>query len=189
MPRDNAYGNGWPTSGEIDILESRGNKNLTINNTEIGTKQVSSTLHWGPLSSLNRYLTTTWSKIAEEGFDEDFHIYELLWTPDNITISVDREVLGSVVPSDGGFWEMGDFTNTTYDNPWAGGSKMAPFDQEFYLIINLAVGGVGFFPDDADNANGKKPWSNKSKKVIFMRVGIAFPVFSFLGRHWLLERS
>ena len=34
---------------------------------------------------------------------------------------------------------------------------MAPFDQEFYLIINLAVGGtIGYFPDDIDG----KPWSN-----------------------------
>lgn len=39
----------------------------------------------------------------------------------------------------------------------AGGGWNAPFDQEFYLIIELAVGGTsGWFPDD----DGDKPWTN-----------------------------
>lgn len=78
---------------------------------------------------------------------------------------MDGEVLGTVEPSEGGFWELGGFGNSSYDNPWVGGTKMAPFDREFYLIVNLAVGGLGYFPDDAVNGNGKKPWSNKSAKV------------------------
>ena len=28
------------------------------------------------------------------------------------------------------------------DNLWADGSKMAPFDQPFYLMMNVAVGGA-----------------------------------------------
>lgn len=70
-----------------------------------------------------------------------------------------------VEPPEGGFWKLGGFDNSSYDNPWIGGTKMAPFDKEFYLIVNLAVGGLGYFPDDAVNGNGKKPWSNKSGKV------------------------
>lgn len=165
MPRDNTYGTGWPVSGEIDILESRGNSNFTLNNANIGVQQISSTLHWGPDNAHNRYTNTTWNRISEKGYDNDFHNYQLLWTPDNITFSVDREVLGIVTLPKDSFWEMGGFSNSNYDNPWVGGTKMAPFDQEFYLIINLAVGGTGFFPDDAVNGNGKKPWSNKSSKV------------------------
>ncbi len=43
-----------------------------------------------------------------------------------------------------------------WNNPWQDGPKNAPFDQEFYLIINLAVGGTnGYFPE----GNGKH-WSN-----------------------------
>ncbi|KAF4514009.1 UNVERIFIED_CONTAM: hypothetical protein B566_EDAN018495 [Ephemera danica] len=39
---------------------------------------------------------------------------------------------------------------------------MAPFDADFYLILNLACGGTnGFFPDNAQNPGGK-PWSNTS---------------------------
>jgi hypothetical protein len=29
-------------------------------------------------------------------------------------------------------------------NPWAGKAKNAPFDQPFYLILNVAVGGNFF---------------------------------------------
>jgi hypothetical protein len=44
-------------------------------------------------------------------------------------------------------------------NAWEGQGNNAPFDQEFYLILNVAVGGVnGYFPDGQCN----KPWSNTS---------------------------
>jgi hypothetical protein len=42
-------------------------------------------------------------------------------------------------------------------NPWANSTspKNAPFDQSFFLILNVAVGsGTGWFPDKQDN----KPW-------------------------------
>lgn len=38
---------------------------------------------------------------------------------------------------------------------------------QFYIILNLAVGGTnGFFPDGASNPGGK-PWSNQSPTVKF----------------------
>ena len=40
----------------------------------------------------------------------------------------------------GGFWELGNFSESTH-NPWASESIVAPFDQEFFIIMNLAVGG------------------------------------------------
>ncbi|KAJ7689727.1 hypothetical protein B0H17DRAFT_632638 [Mycena rosella] len=43
-------------------------------------------------------------------------------------------------------------------NPWVNGTKAAPFDQSFYLIMNVAVGGTnGWFPDGPE-----KPWLNGS---------------------------
>ena len=49
---------------------------------------------------------------------------------------------------------MGDFGDVA--NPWIGSdSHLTPFDTEFYLILNVAVGGTnGFFPDDAVNGGG-----------------------------------
>ena len=44
-------------------------------------------------------------------------------------------------------------------NPWAGRGPNAPFDQRFYLVINVAVGGTnGYFPDGV----GGKPWADAS---------------------------
>jgi hypothetical protein len=39
---------------------------------------------------------------------------------------------------------------------------MAPFDEEFYISIQLAVGGSHFFTDDIINNGGDKPWKNDS---------------------------
>lgn len=45
MPRHNYYGT-WPASGEIDLVESRGNSRLVQNGVNIGVEQAGSTLHW-----------------------------------------------------------------------------------------------------------------------------------------------
>ena len=45
LPRHNAYGT-WPASGEIDLVESRGNARLMQNGVNIGVEQAGSTLHW-----------------------------------------------------------------------------------------------------------------------------------------------
>jgi len=47
MPRDNVYG-GWPTSGEIDLLEQRSNRQLYDGNVNVGVNQAGSTMHFGP---------------------------------------------------------------------------------------------------------------------------------------------
>jgi hypothetical protein len=161
MPRNNQYGT-WPSSGEIDIMESRGNRKLfNPQGVNIGTEQVSSTLHFGPQWDMNGYENAHFESqtAVDAGFDRDFHLYEVEWTPNHIKFFVDSQELGTVNPPAGGFWELGGFPNNV-ENPWVYGDnqRMAPFDQPFYLIINLAVGGTnGFFPDDVTPA---KPWRN-----------------------------
>jgi hypothetical protein len=66
---------------------------------------------------------------------------------------------------DESFWEygkfpLGDGNGTRLENPWAGAaSKSAPFDKEFYLILNVAVGGTnGWFKDGSSG----KPWLDSS---------------------------
>ncbi|KAF2887969.1 hypothetical protein ILUMI_18204 [Ignelater luminosus] len=162
LPKHNSYGE-WPRSGEIDIIESRGNRHLTVNGNNIGVKQISSTLHWGPNRENDGFWRTHWEKNKNE-FNENFHTYEVLWTPDNISFKVDGQTIGSVTPPQGGFWQLG---NRGHGNIWGSGSKLAPFDKEFYLVLNLAVGGVNsYFPDNASNPGGK-PWSNNSPKVFY----------------------
>lgn len=48
MPKMNVYGT-WPSSGEIDLLEARGNRKLfNDQGVNVGVEQVESTLHFGP---------------------------------------------------------------------------------------------------------------------------------------------
>ncbi|KAK9891858.1 hypothetical protein WA026_017346 [Henosepilachna vigintioctopunctata] len=158
MPQDSKYGN-WPRSGEIDVLESRGNKNLVVSGKNIGTQLEASTLHWGKSPGENQFQKTHYEKSRGDGFDSDYHNYLVEWTPDYMAFKVDNEEFGRITIPDGGFYQFGQLSG---DNPWAGGSKMAPFDQNFYLIVNVAVGGTsGYFPDNASNPGGK-PWKNSS---------------------------
>lgn len=60
------------------------------------------------------------------------------------------------VPFTQSFWDFGKFP-ANLANPWVGEDKSAPFNREFYIIMNLAVGGTGnYFPDGV----GGKPWNN-----------------------------
>lgn len=161
MPRHNAYGT-WPASGEIDIMEARGNKNLTQGGVNIGTQRFGSTLHFGPSPAFNGNHKTHTSKDSPAGWDTAFHRYGMLWNSTEITFSVDGEVF-TTFPVGDGFWSLGEFDSYApgMENPWRFATKMAPFDQEFYFIFNLAVGGTGYFPDDGENPGGK-PWKNNS---------------------------
>lgn len=163
LPKRNAYGT-WPASGEMDLMESRGNANLTVGGTQIGTRQVGQTLHFGPNPSHNGYNTATLTKNAMPGkeYSTEFSTFGFLWTPDNITVSINGEDLATI---EGGFWQRAGFDKLNMENPWRYGTKMAPFDQEFHFILNLAVGGVnGYFPDNGDNPGGK-PWKNSSPQA------------------------
>ncbi|CAH1105417.1 unnamed protein product [Psylliodes chrysocephalus] len=161
MPRWNKYSS-WPASGEIDIMESRGNRQFFKNKINIGVEQVSSTLHWGPNANYNRYNYTTFQKNDDNpnGWHQDFHRYQLEWRPENISFLIDDEYVGTVTPPEGGFWELGQLNATGLENPWKHGTKMAPFDDEFYFILNVAIGGTSFFSDMAENKPNHKPWKN-----------------------------
>jgi len=151
LPRDSHYG-GWPRSGEIDIMETRGN----VHANGHGINQVSSTLHWGTSPGDNHYGQTTGSKDASD-WSSGFHTWKLEWTQDHLATFVDGHQIMKVTPPGGGFHELGHTSNI-----WAGGEKMAPFDKEFYMIFNVAIGGTnGFFPDGW-NYGYQKPWANDS---------------------------
>jgi len=165
MPRDDAYGD-WPSSGEIDLLESRGNDNLSDRSgRQVGNKHVSSTLHWGPYYFANKFLRTMGTVDMKKGsFADDYHVFSLDWTKDLVHFYVDNTTILKFTVPEGGFWKYGQFDihHPHSANPWIGGEKMAPFDQEFYIIMNVAVGGVKFF---LDGFKPQKPWKNNSPKA------------------------
>jgi len=150
MPSESVYGQ-WPRSGEIDLTEARGNRNLLSNGGHVGIQQVGSTMHFGPDPSWNGWASTHSSRNQYPGFDENFHDYKVVWTPDYIQFFVDGTVLGTV-DFGSGFWDRGGFGASGLPNPWAGATRAAPFDQEFYVIINLAIGGTNYFDDSFVNA-------------------------------------
>lgn len=156
LPRNWPYGK-WPASGEIDIVESRGNDNYGDKGNQYG----GTTLHWGPYYPLNRYQMTHANYNASDGsFADRFHVWRIDWTKDKMEAYVDDQLVLSVDPGSS-FWDFGGFGDDI-DNIWVRGEKMAPFDQKFYIILNLAVGGQnGYFPDDLP-ATPPKPWSNDS---------------------------
>lgn len=77
LPAKQTYGT-WPASGEIDIMESRGNP---PSYAAEGIDTYGATLHWGPNYFYNRYFFTTGSHKLPEGEDysQDFHVYGLYW--------------------------------------------------------------------------------------------------------------
>ena len=49
----------WPASGEIDIVESRGNLNYKDEKGQpFGKEWIASTLHWGPYFAQNQFKRT-----------------------------------------------------------------------------------------------------------------------------------
>ncbi|KAK7055868.1 glucan 1,3-beta-glucosidase [Favolaschia claudopus] len=167
LPTNSTYGP-WPASGEIDIVESRGN---SLRYTSRGSNYVQGALNWGPTPALNAVgKSYSWWTSRTTPFSSAFHTYALEWTDSWIRISVDTRLhtLLDLKFDKGGFWKRGQFPATTVtadgktvplDDPWAGpGANVArPFDQDFYLIMNVAVGGTnGWFPD----GQGDKPWVN-----------------------------
>lgn len=167
----------WPMSGEIDVMESRGNLNYVENGVQIGVQHIGSTLHFGT-NATNDAWRTAHSARQKHGLNAGYYVYGLEWTPgkgfrskiydggidssssafvDYIRFTLDHQLVG-VVETGAGFYKRGKFTGP---NPWANGSINAPFDEEFFFIFDLAVGGTsGYFPNKG-NANGK-PWKNAS---------------------------
>lgn len=163
LPVNNTYG-AWPASGEIDIMESRGN-NYTY--AQGGNNIMSSTLHWGPSTALDAYWRTNVKRSALHAtYASKEHTFGLEWSQKYLFTYVDNRLLQVLYSNfDEPLYERGAFgvtdSNATkvLDKWEQTGHNQAPFDQEFYLIINVAVGGTnGWF---ADGASGK-PWVDSS---------------------------
>ncbi|KAJ6629849.1 concanavalin A-like lectin/glucanase domain-containing protein [Mycena sp. CBHHK59/15] len=176
LPADGVYG-GWPLSGEIDIMEARGNGPsypkqcvlfLCPSLLSLGINYVRSSLNWGPATFLNAVAKTYgWWTERRGRYDDAFHTYALEWNEEFIRMYVDSRLHHMFeLKLNEPFWDRGAFPTVVQngtesvilENPWINGTRAAPFDQPFYLIMNVAVGGTnGWFPDGPE-----KPWLDGS---------------------------
>ncbi|HYT92697.1 MAG TPA: glycoside hydrolase family 16 protein [Gemmataceae bacterium] len=128
LPQGDKYGT-WAASGEIDVVEAKGQD----------PAKVLGTLHYGSRWPHNTHTSKTYD-FPPGGSIADFHVYVLEWEPGKISWSVDGKVYATQT-----FWwssskldrGKGAKPSQASDlNAWP-----APFDQPFYLVMNVAVGG------------------------------------------------
>lgn len=156
MPEDSVYGP-WPKSGEIDIVESRGNNPLTYNNAR---DTASSALHWGLDFNTDKFLQTTNKRyLRRSDYSKGFHTFGVEWSEKYLYTYVDNRLLQvlSVGFGKNNMWARSGLAKLyPSQDPWSQtGRYNTPFDQNFYLILNVAVGGTaGYFLDSV----GGKPW-------------------------------
>lgn len=136
---ENVYGQ-WPRCGEIDCMEVMGQE----------TNKAYGTLHYGNPHSQSQ---GTYTITDGADFSDDFHIYTCDWEPGKITWYVDGVK----------YHEESEWHSTTVGQGTL--AYPAPFDQPFYIILNLAVGGswVG-------NPNDETSFENNPYVIDYVRV-------------------
>ncbi len=129
LPEDSVYG-AWAASGEIDVMEAKGRL----------PGMTSGAVHFGGQWPVNRYIAGEYHFPQGQTFANDFHVYTLIWEDDNFKWYVDGKFFFKV-------------TRNQWYSVAAPNNPNAPFDEPFYIIMNLAVGGHfdgGLSPDPSD---------------------------------------
>ncbi|KAG2494276.1 hypothetical protein HYH03_007629 [Edaphochlamys debaryana] len=122
-----AYGEGWCSSGQIDVAVARN-----------GLGYVDSTLHWGGTEANSA--SGCQSAMAGSGYTYnpaekdygDWFLVTMLWSADGIAITVGQQQTINLPAT---AWYTGSVGKI--NNP------VAPYDQPFYLVLTLAVCGEG----------------------------------------------
>jgi beta-glucanase (GH16 family) len=101
---------GWPTCGEIDMMELLGQ----------APNKVYGTIHWGANFANHQSIGTNYI-LGSGSFDQQFHVYSLIWRQDSINMKIDdQQFFGA--------------SRNEVSSPY-------PFDNPFFFIFNIAVGG------------------------------------------------
>ncbi len=111
---------GWPESGEIDIMEYLGHEPYTVHGTVHGPGYSGS----GGIGA---------STTLEDSLADDFHVYSIVWDEDVIIWLINDQVYHAVTAGQ---------VENLYNARWV-------FNEPFYLLLNLAVGGYWpGYPDE-----------------------------------------
>lgn len=110
----------WPQSGEIDILELYGSKNDAV---------VEANIHYAGRDNKHAMLKAPHFELEEGKFADAFHIFEIEWDEERIAWLVD------------GY----EYASTPINSV-----DLAEFQKEFFILLNIAVGGEwAGRPDDS----------------------------------------
>lgn len=127
LPQDDRYGP-WAASGEIDVMEIVGEQ----------PQEYLGSLHFGCVAP-KRALVTHVHRFPA-GTVADFHVYAIEWEPGVIRWIADGETW-----AEENFWwscsERRDGAGVEPNGPQQLNPWPAPFDQPFYIVMNVAVGG------------------------------------------------
>lgn len=140
MPTNEQLYGTWPKCGEIDIMEVLGH----------ATDESYATLHYGAphTSKQVKY------KLKSGDFSKEFHDFACEWEPGQMKFFVDNQLIGT--QND---WFTGDNGQVHYAYP-------APYNQPFYIILNVAVGG-----DWPQNPDDSTPFDERAQMAIdYVRV-------------------
>jgi beta-glucanase (GH16 family) len=123
---------GWPACGEIDVMESKG----------IWTNQVQGTIHYSDSSNNHLSQTKVYTLPMSGDSVTNFHTYAIEWATNSIQWLVDSNIVQT--------WTS--WSSSTGPYP-------APYNQPFFILMNLAIGGnyVTNPPDATINANTPFP--------------------------------
>jgi len=139
MPTNESYYGQWPKCGEIDIMEVLGSD----------VKTAYGTLHYGEPHAEQQGVV----KLDDDSFADSFHDYSVEWEPGEIRWYIDDELY--LTAND---WFSA--VSGEEDKPYP-----APFDQNFYVQLNLAVGGT--WPGNPDETTD---FDNAEFYVDYVRV-------------------
>lgn len=103
---------GWPDCGEIDVMENIGKEPAVVHGT----------VH-GPGYSGAHGISSQYTLPGGEPLSKDFHVYAVEWSPDSIKFFIDSTAYGTVTPA-----------SLPKGAAWV-------YNQPFFLLLNLAVGG------------------------------------------------
>lgn len=102
----------WPQSGEIDIFELYGTKDDAV---------IEANAHYADSLGKHAMMGAKDFKLEEGIFADDFHTFELEWTPEYLQWFVDGKA---------------------YARMDIQGESFAAFHKPFFLLLNVAVGGT-----------------------------------------------
>ncbi len=119
---------GWPTCGEIDILEMGAMAGIENN---VQDRYFNGACHWGASWNNGAYPNYVNNMTSPYSLQDDFHLYTMIWDKNAIRMYLDLDKYPDKEP----YFQM---DINSFDSQESPGHY---FHKHFFVLFNLAVGG------------------------------------------------